>query len=356
MSTKKSKKNEEKPKTTPKGILAFYSSASKSKPENDESPSPDAVQNIDEISPSNNRELSIENTDPIANLILQTPIAPPQSLEPLPNEVQITSNPDSKPISNKLFPMFQKKTKEVLVVHPEENPINSDLGEKTLSAGDFSDGPLLLENLSKKTSSDQEDHCDISANSDILECTINKTGLRNDAPHDDDQEKENVVEVMDVEVMTPKEEIIDLSANSTHEIVSDLVDEPTLVPSSLSVEEASEPMNESCVQIVDDEEAPQEANPPPKEEEEQDSGRRRSARIRVKQNEITKRMEEQRKYLESSDDESGKLIKRGSRSRQQREKASEDTQQDETDAPITKKKKVASIFISKVSFRFSLIF
>jgi hypothetical protein len=118
----------------------------------------------------------------------------------------------------------------------------------------------------------------------------------------------------------------------------------------VEMEEGSEPSCDDEKTFLEQEiNAPQDA--PEVEEESEPSGEyRRSARIRVKKEEFSRRLGERMKMLESSDDEDEdgrKVVRKSSRSKKPSD-SRKPTSDSDNEPP--RKKRVASIFISKVSF------
>jgi hypothetical protein len=326
MSTKKAKKNEEVSKPATKGILAFFS---KPKISND-SPSPDAVQNIENMVNQSSLSLTVNET--------------PRKDEPEPvqeQEYEVESIKAALPViviatpcetnSQKVFPMFQK---------PKER-----------SASFVDDNQAPTESLSSTSSGKVDSSVSLKTPTSIE--IIPKTTIRNTDEVIEIQEEtpranSSVSNPIDVDVIpipdSPK--IIDLSYVSPE------------IPLEYSQNSVEPPMNTAVHDIsvedesIKDNEIKSDLSQQPIEkeevEQEEDSGHRRSSRIRTKKDEFAKKLEEQRALMESSDDDSYNVISRGSnagRSKTSKESKSEDGTEPQ---PTIKKKKVASIFISKV--------
>jgi hypothetical protein len=334
MSTKKAKKNEEVSKPVTKGILAFFS---KPKISND-SPSPDAVQNIENMVNQSSLSLAVNETprkdepEPVQEQECEV-----DNIKTAPPVIVVATPCESK--SQKVFPMFQKpKERTSSFVDDSQAPTES---LSSTSSGNVDSAvslktPTSVEIIPNTTTRDADEVIEIQEETPTVNSSISNPIDVDVIPIPDSPK------IIDLSYVSP-EVPLEYSQNSVEPPVNSAVHDISVENESIKENENNSDFSQ---QPIEKEEV----------EQEEDSGYRRSSRIRTKKVEFAKKLEEQRVLMESSDDDSYKVIRRGSnagRSKTSKESKSEDgTEQQQ---PTIKKKKVASIFISKVSICLFLI-
>jgi hypothetical protein len=285
---KKSKKVEEKSKSAQKGILSFYFTPKAKE-------SPDSITQVESVSDA----VTVNEVTPVERSDCVDGISIPKS-------------------SEKVFPLFQYRKRS-------DSFPGAEQGLSTPVPDCFSeDEKLSYEN--------------ICSASEKLDSSLLSAGIAASAAVEQvEQYSEIVSNLTDL----PQHENVEEGGSPVEE-------RNTQEGSQAEMEEGSEPScdDEKTLQEIY---APQDA--PEVEEESEPSGEyRRSARIRVKKEEFSRRLGERMKMLESSDDEDEdgrKVVRKSSRSKKPSD-SRKPTSDSDNEPP--RKKRVASIFISKVSF------
>jgi hypothetical protein len=288
---KKSKKVEEKSKPAQKGILSFYFT-----PKAKESPD------------------SITQVESVSDAVTVNEVTPVERSDCVDGSISIPKS------SEKVFPLFQYRKRSDSFPSAEQGlctPVPDCFSE---------DEKLSYEN--------------ICSASEQLDSSLLSAGIAASAAVEQVEQYSEIVS-----------NLTDLPQHENIEEVGSPVEERNSQEGSLvEMEEGSAPSCDDEKTFLEQEVyAPQDA--PGVEEESEPSGEyRRSARIRVKKEEFSRRLGERMKMLESSDDEDEdgrKVVRKSSRSKKPSD-SRKPTSDSDNEPP--RKKRVASIFISKVSF------